>query len=785
MGRFFRFFFRWLFRLSLLAIVLGIGAAVGGYYYYSRDLPVITKLEEYNPPAVTTFYASDGSKIAEFFDERRFVIDLDEMPPHLIDAFIAAEDARFYEHDGIDIYSIVRAFIKNIEAGTIVQGGSTITQQVAKSFFLTPERSYSRKIREAILAYRIDKHFEKDEILYLYMNQIYLGNGAYGVEAAARRYFGKTAEELTLAQSALLAGLPSAPSRYSPNNHPDRAKNRQIYVLNRMRAHEFISEEQARQAMDEPIEIEPRRSLFSEIVPYYSEYVRRMLESMYGRDMLYQGGLHVYTNVDIAKQEAARKAVDKGLRALDKRRGYRGPIRNIDAQEMEDFSRIIQQSLELEPLAEGRIARGVVTGVDNSRNEVTVRIGNQTGTIALENMRWARRPDPKVPPENVSVRRPGDVLRTGDVIEVKVLGKKEGSGDEWKLSLEQSPDSQSALLAMEPDSGRVRAMIGGWDFSESQFNRAVQARRQPGSAYKPVIYAAAIDRGYTPATTIADTPVVYEDTEQDFTWKPRNYDNTFHGFTLLRDGLIHSRNVITVKILQDIGIDYLIDYSRKMGIESHLERDLSLALGSSGMSLLELTGVYQVLANQGERIEPQFINRIEDRHGNVLYLGDPATERVIEKSTAYMVTRMMEQVIQEGTGWRIRELNRPAAGKTGTTNNLNDAWFMGYTPDLVTGVWVGLDNHQSLGARETGSRAAAPIWLDFMKEAMEGKSRRVFPVPDSVVFAEIDADTGLLPIEESRKVIYESFKEGTVPTERTRRPDAVSETEDLFRRGIY
>ncbi len=785
MGRFFKFFLRWLFRISLLAIVLGIGAAVGGYYYYSKDLPVITKLEEYNPPSVTTFYASDGSKIAEFFDERRFVIDLDEMPSHLIGAFIAAEDARFYDHDGIDIYSIIRAFIKNIEAGTIVQGGSTITQQVAKSFFLTPERSYSRKIREAILAYRIDRYFEKDEILYLYMNQIYLGNGAYGVEAAARRYFGKTAEELTLAQSALLAGLPSAPSRYAPNRHPDRAKNRQIYVLNRMMAHEFVTEEQARQAMDEPVDIEPRRSLFTERVPYYSEHVRQMVESMYDRDMLYRGGLHVYTNVDIDQQIAARKAVDKGLRALDKRRGYRGPIRNIDAQEMEDFSRIVQQSMELEPLEEGRLARGVVTGVDNSKNVVTVRIGDQTGTITLENMRWARRPDPKVPYESVSVRRPGDVLRTGDVIYVKVLEQKDGSGDEWHLSLEQSPEVQSALLSMEPDTGRVRAMIGGWDFSESQFNRAVQARRQPGSAYKPVIYAAAIDRGYTPATTIADTPVVYEDTEQDFTWKPRNYDNTFHGFTLLRDGLIHSRNVITVKILQDIGIDYLVDYSRKMGIHSNLERDLSLALGSSGMSLLELTGAYQVFANQGEKVDPQFISRIEDRHGNILYLENPASERVIEKSTAYMVTSMMEKVIQEGTGWRIRELNRPAAGKTGTTNNLNDAWFMGYTPDLVTGVWVGLDNHQGLGARETGSRAAAPIWLEFMQEAMKGTSRKVFPVPDSVVFAKIDADTGLLPIEESRKVIYECFKEGTVPTERTRRPDAVSETEDLFRRGIY
>ncbi len=787
MGRFLKVFFKTMVHLLWVSVVIGVVGAVGAYFYFSKDLPVITTLEEYNPPVVTTIYSDDGRKIAELFDERRFVIEMSDMSASLIDAFIAAEDARFYEHEGIDIVSILRAFVKNMEAGTVVQGGSTITQQVAKSFFLTPERSYSRKIKEAILAYRIDRYFEKDEILYLYMNQIYLGNGAYGVEAASRRYFNKSAKEATLAESALLAGLTSAPSRYSPNNHPARAKSRQIYVLNRMAAHGFITEKEAEDAINDTVEIAPRQHFYTEKVPYYAEHVRRVVEGMYGRDMLYRGGLDIYTNVDIEMQEAARKAVTKGLRDLDKRQGYRGPLGHLEGKEIEDFSRSHQQTLDSDPLEEDALTKGVVIQVDDSEKMVRVRIGNDVGSLALEDMRWARKPDPDVPYGSNFVQKPGDVLRPGDVIEVRIKGKNdsEDSEDEdWHLALEQTPEVQSALLSMEPDTGRVKSMLGGRNFSTSQFNRAFQARRQPGSAFKPIIYAAAIDRGYTPATTIADTPVVYEDVEQDFTWKPRNYDGTFHGFTLLRDGLIHSRNVITVKLLQDIGIPYLVDYARKLGIESPLARDLSLSLGSSGVSLVEIVGAYSVFANQGEKVAPQFINRIEDRRGNVIYIEELPSEQVIDESTAYIITHLMEQVIEEGTGWRLKALNRPAAGKTGTTNDLQDAWFIGYTPEYVTGVWVGMDDNKTLGARETGSRAAAPIWLDYNQSVLEDKPKRFFPVPNSVVFAKIDADTGLLPIDQSRKVIYECFKEGTVPTERTRNPNSVTEAEEFFRRGI-
>jgi penicillin-binding protein 1A len=349
----------------------------------------------------------------------------------------------------------------------------------------------------------------------------------------------------------------------------------------------------------------------------------------------------------------------------------------------------------------------------------------------------------------IYVGRPGEVLQVGDVILVK-LEKWDEEKEQWDLSLEQTPEVQSALLCMEPDSGHVKTLLGGRDFAESQFNRAVQSRRQPGSAFKPIIYSAALDKGYTPATVIADTPIVFKDIEKDFTWKPDNYDNTFHGFTLMRDGLIHSRNVITIKIMQDIGMDYVVDYARKLGIESDLDRNLSLALGSSGMSLLELVRAYGVFANQGVRVAPVFIRRIEDRNGRVLYEANPEKEKVINESTAYIVTHLLQEVVQEGTGWRAKALNRPVAGKTGTTNNLYDAWFMGYTPRYVTGVWVGYDRERSLGHKETGSRAAAPIWLDYMQQILEGKPERVFPVPDNVVFAKIDAKTGLLPIDDSQ-----------------------------------
>jgi penicillin-binding protein 1A len=774
---------KWLLGLTFLGIFLGAAGFAGVYFYFARDLPKISSLNDYRPSIISSVYSDDNRKIAEFYEKQRILIPLSEMPDYLIQAFVATEDSRFYQHGGIDLHSIFRAFLKNLQAGGIVQGGSTITQQVTKSFLLTPERSYARKIKEAILAYRIDKRFTKDQILYLYLNQIYLGNGAYGVEAAAQNYYGKSAKDMSLAECAMLAGLPQAPSRYSPFRYPDRAKKRQIYVLRRMAAEGYISDEDATYAINTKLDIRPRKNWYRENVPYYTEHIRQMLVEMFGREKVYNEGLEVYTCVNIEMQKIARAAIQKGLSDLDKRQGYRGAEKHLLPEQIESFSQTIEAQMEKTPLNEGVMTKGVVIQVNDHADLVTVRMGNERGLIALKDMKWARKPDPLVDYFETTVRNPSEVLSVGDVIYVRVIKNNKGQ-HAWGLALEQIPKAESALLSLEAETGKVKVMVGGRDFSNSQFNRAIQSRRQPGSAFKPIIYAAALDNGFTPATVIVDSPIVYEDTSHDFTWKPNNYDMKFHGFTLFREGLIKSRNVITVKILRDIGIDYTINYSRKIGITAKLDRDLSLSLGSSGLSLLELVNAYSVFANQGKLIAPCFIRKVVDRDGIVLMEYNLDPKQVIEDSTAYIITHLMGEVVKHGTGWRIKALKRPVAGKTGTTNNLNDAWFAGFTPRYITGVWVGFDYEQSLGKNETGSRAASPIWLDFMQQALEGKPVRVFKVPDSVVFSKIDTETGLLPIPESKNTIFECFKEGTAPTEYTKNPDSITEREDFFKEGF-
>lgn len=779
--------FKWMLIMGLFLVVVGLAGAAGLYYHLSRDLPKISKLADYRPAVITSVYSDDGRKIAEFFKERRIVIPISDMSDMVLKAFIAAEDSRFFKHRGIDIASIVRAFIKNLEAGQIVQGGSTITQQVTKSFLLSPERSYTRKLKEAILAYRIDRAFTKEEILFLYLNQIYLGHGAYGVEAAAENYFGKSARELSLAECAVLAGLPQAPSRYSPYKNPEGARQRQIYVLNRMLDEGYITRDQMLEAIDASLDVHPRRNLYLEQVPSYTEHVRRFIESKYGEAALYTQGLQVYTAVNIDMQHIAQDQIEKGLADLDKRQGYRGPLRKLAAEEIDSFSQSVQAQLQDDPLEEGDIVQAVVTRVDNRSKRVTVHMGGATGEIALEDMQWARKPDPEVAYYQARVKRPGDVLAVGDVILVRLKGKQK-DGDGWQLVLEQIPIAQSALLCIETQSGHVKAMVGGRDFRETQFNRATQSRRQPGSAFKPIIYAAALDKqvddptkAYTPATVIIDSPIVYEDRDRDFTWKPKNYKERFFGPTLLRDALAKSRNVVTIKILQGIGIDYAIQYATNLGITSELSRDLSIALGSSGVSLLELVNAYSVFANQGFHVEPVFVTKILDRQGNVIEEAVPEHKKVIDERTAYLMTHLLEGVINYGTGRRVKALNRPAAGKTGTTNDLHDAWFLGYTPEYVTGVWVGFDEGAPLGKDETGSRAASPIWLGFMQEILADKPVRAFAVPEGVVFTKIDAETGLLPIPESKTTAFVCFKEETAPTQYTKKPGTITETDEFFK----
>lgn len=771
---------RWFIWSAVVLSVLGVLGSAGIYLYLSKDLPKISSLKDYHPPIITTVYSDDNRKIAEFYNERRIVIPMSEIPKTLIDAFVAAEDARFYKHEGIDFLSIIRAFFKNIEAGAIVQGGSTITQQVTKSFLLTPEKSYTRKIKEAILAHRIDRTFSKDEILLLYLNQIYLGHGAYGVEAAAENYFRKSVRELNLTECAILAGLPQAPSKYSPFKFPEKAKERQIYVLNRMVAEGYIDNIQATEAINVKLDIKPRRNWYIEEVPFYTEQVRRYVEKKYGPAMLYNEGLKIYTAANIEMQQIARTEIKKGLKELDKRQGYRGPLNHFSPEAIETFSKKLQIEFDKTPLEKGKTVKGVVIDVNDRKNEITIRMGNAKGIIGIANMKWAREPNPEVASYESFIKHVGDILRIGDVILVKLKGKKKDS-DLWTLALEQVPKVQGALLAIESETGRVKVMIGGRDFRESQFNRAIQSRRQPGSAFKPIIYAAALDKGYTPATMIIDSPIVFQDAERGFRWKPKNYKEKFFGPTLLRQALAKSRNVVTIKILKDIGIDYIIDYAKKLGITSNLSRNLSIALGSSGVSLLELLNAYSVFANGGFRVESIFITKIIDRNGNILEEIIPVRKKAIDKSTAYIMTSLLEGVVKNGTGWRVRALGRPVAGKTGTTNNLYDAWFVGYTPRYITGTWVGFDDGRSLGKNETGSRAASPIWLGFMKEVVADRPIRVFQVPEGIVFSKIDAKTGLLPIPESKKTIFECFKEGTAPTEYTKKPGAMAEPEEFFK----
>ncbi len=644
--------------LTLTSLIVFGGVS---YFYFSQDLPSIENLKNYKPPAITRFFSEEGEVIGEFFIEKREVVSLDRMPNHLIRAFVAGEDARFFQHKGLDYWAILRALFKNIFSGEIIQGGSTITQQVVKSLLLTPEKSLTRKIREAILSFKIERYLSKDEILYLYLNQIYLGHGAYGVAVAAENYFGKSIEELNLAESALLAGLPQAPSKYSPHQNPEQAKKRQTYILNRMVEEGFISYAESQRALQTSIKIKGKQNPSFEKAPHFVEHVRRYVEEKYGKDALYKNGLRVYTTVDLYAQSIAQEAVTAGLKEIEKRQNY----------------------------------------------------------------------------------RPGETSST----------------------------LEGALICFELETGYAKAMVGGRDFRKSQFNRTIQARRQSGSAFKPIIFASALDKGYTPASIVIDAPIVFEYGNKK--WKPKNYEDKFSGPTTLRNALSHSINIVTVKIARDIGIDYIRDYAKNLGISSPLHDNLAMALGSSSLSLYELTRAYAVFGNQGKKFTPIFIKKILDRDGNLLeehlpldypYIDNP-TEQVISPQTAFLITNLLESAVQNGTGWRAKALGRPVAAKTGTTDQFFDAWFIGYTPELITGVWVGFDEDWPIGENETGARAASPIWVAFMSRMLRDKEVKAFPAPEGIEYMKIDPKTGQMSL--SKGAILEYFKEGTGPAPKT------------------
>ncbi len=739
--------------LAALSIILGTFA--GGYLAISSGIPSIEEIKQYRPTAGTKIYADDDVVIAELKVEKGIFVPINKIPKHMINSVIAVEDSRFWRHKGIDYLAIARAVIKDILYVGLKEGGSTITQQLVKVMFLTPEKTLKRKLREAALAIKIEKNLDKKEILELYLNKVYFGHGAYGVEMASRIYFGKSAKHITLPEAALIAGLIKAPLLYSPYNDLTRAKERQKIVLSRMEEEGLIKRSERDNALRQPIYLSSMRKGM-EANNYFIEYIRKYLEERYGEQTVYKEGLKVYTTLDRRAQLLAAKAMQQGLRELDKRRGWRGPLEHktdVDiAKELK--SKEFTTSVITNP---GEIASGLVLKVSNM--EAMIKTRGVIGKLSIEDARWA---------SNVIGPRKGtgkvlkdfkltQILKPGDIVKVSI---KNIRGNDVRLSLEQEPDVEGALVALEPDTGFIRAIVGGYDFVKSEFNRAVYAKRQPGSAFKPIIYAAAMDYGFTPASIIVDEPVIYHWGLKG-EWSPENADHKFYGPTRLREALTYSRNVVTVKLLESLGVSKVIDFARTIGIEEDMPQDLTLALGSLSISPLDLVLCYNVFASDGMKVKPIAIKYITDSRGRVLESNEPEAEEVISPQTAFLITSMMEDVVRNGTGWRAKALGRPVAGKTGTTNKYRDAWFVGYTTNLVSVVWVGFDDMRPLGSQETGARAASPIWVSFMKDFLSGEIEE-FTVPEGIVSYTIDPATGLLSKDESAG-IKEYFKEGTEP----------------------
>ena len=731
--------------LSIFLICLTAGFIGAGfiYFHFSKDLPDVRKLKDHQPSTITQIYSDKDEKIAEFYIEKRIIVSLENIPLALKQATLAVEDSNFYYHFGIDPKAIFRAFITNLKAGYVVEGGSTITQQLTKTMFLSREKTLPRKIKEAILAVRLELVFSKDEILEMYLNQIYYGHGTYGVEAAARTYFGKSVKELTIAECAMIASLPKAPNNYSPYRNPKKARKRRNHVIRRMADVSFITTEQAKTSLQENFHLGEVQEMLNK-APYFVEHVRRILEKKFGSSKLYRAGLKVYTTLNMEMQESAQRAIKQNLRNADKRYGYRGSLGTVDLSrgEIAVQNAMLKQNNFSEDLGIeiGSTINGTVMSVGET--ESWVILGAEDGYLDIKNMNWARKPNPNVDGRWAKIKRPNEAIAAGDMIQVKVLGRKQDRSG-WSLALEQEPEVEAALVSLDPLTGHVKAMIGGYDFYKSQFNRAVQAIRQPGSAFKPIIYAAAVNEGFAPSSIIIDSPIIFKEKKDAFDkWKPVNFEEKFYGPTSLREALAHSRNVVTVKLMQKIGIKSSIRLARSLGISSNLEENLSIALGSSGMTLYELTSAYSAFANMGTLFKPAAIRSIKSRSGEVLFSAVPKTTQPITPGTAHIITSLMKSVIQNGTATKVKALKRPVAGKTGTTNNYVDAWFMGYTPELVTGVWVGKDKDEPLGRNETGSRVAIPIWLQFMQEALANQPKINFSVPKDIQFLKVKSESG-------------------------------------------
>ncbi|MEE8189551.1 MAG: penicillin-binding protein 1A [Kiloniellales bacterium] len=770
--------------LVLFAIAGGAGILLV-FYYYGRDLPDYRQLADYDPPTVTRLHAGDGRLLAEYATEKRVYVPIEAIPRRVLNALLSAEDKNFYSHPGIDFIGVGRAIVTNLAnlgRDRRPVGASTITQQVAKNFLLSNELSLDRKIKEAILAFRIEQAFTKDRILDLYLNEIYLGFGSYGVAAAALNYFNKSLDELSIAEAAFLAALPKAPNNYHPIKRFDAALARRNWVIGRMLEDKRITFEEAEAAWAEPLQV--YRADPTEFVQadYYVEEVRRELADLYGDTALYQGGLSVRATLDPRLQGVAERVLRAGLITYDRRHGWRGPVAKIDlaAQDWRQGLSAVEP-----PAGTGVWRLAVVLGLDAGKAEIGL-VDERIGHIPMPELKWAR---PWKEHQRVGTRPkvPDQVLQLGDVVLVEpvtadVKGKPYAEGAH---GLRQIPEVDGGLVALDPHTGRVLAMTGGFSFERSEFNRATQARRQPGSAFKPFVYLAALESGLTPATIVLDAPFVMDQGPGLGKWKPANYSKRFYGPTPMRIGIERSRNLMTVRLAQTIGMERIVDYALRLGIVDDMPPILSMALGSGETTLLRLTTAYAMLVNGGKRIDPTLIDRVQDRRGLTIFRHDTRTcencraeawtngpppelpderEQVADPRSAYQVVSMLQGVIQRGTGRRIRVVGKPLAGKTGTTNDGYDTWFMGFSPDLAVGVFVGFDEPRTLGPKETGSSVSAPIFRDFMASALENRPAIPFRIPTGLRLVRINADTGRVARPGDKRVILEAFRPGTVPS---------------------
>ncbi len=716
--------------------VAGTGALGGVVAAYVQDLPPLDILEEYQPSLVTTLYDDQGKPFASFYEQRRILVPLANIPRFLQEALIAVEDSRFYEHYGLDPVGITRATWSNIKCRCLAEGGSTITQQLAKVLFFTPEKSLSRKLKEALLALKIEREYTKKQILELYFNQIYFGHGAYGIEAAARTYFKKSVGQLNLAEAAMLAGLPRAPNSYSPIFDPERARRRRHHVLQRMIEERFITAEQVEAATALSFSTASFTQA-KDVAPYFVEHVRQYLEEKYGTYAVYHRGFKVYTSLNLKMQQAAERAIKRGLLELGKEKGLR--LRTSpDAGE---------SSVRQQPKV-GETVEAMVT--DRSDDLLQVAVGEYQGEVSLEEFK------------KLKLANLAETVELGDQILVRVLSRE---GKRIKVALAPEPEIEGALLVLDPRQGAIKAMVGGYDFRRSKFNRATQARRQPGSAFKPFVYATAFDTGLTPTTIFEDSPVSYPTTIEGETaeWTPENYDKHYRGPVTLRQGLEHSINVIAVKLIERIGIAPVTRMSRRLGIKSHLRPEYGLALGVSEVSLLEMVSAYGVFINGGKKVEPYAIKKVLSSRGTVLEQSFPEPQMVLQPETAFVLTHVLKGVVERGTGKRAKALERPIAAKTGTTDKATDVWFIGSTPSLVAGVWVGYDTKRSLGPYATSAHLAVPIWMDFMQEVLQGTPVEYFPVPDGVVPLHVNYATGNPTTPYDPNAIQEYFIRGTEP----------------------